>query len=393
MSTALIGVGIIGCGTISEVYLTNLTTRFNHLKVVACADIDMDKARAAQEKFGLPKAATVEELLADPEVQIVVNLTIPAAHHEINMKAMKAGKNVYCEKPLAMTLADANEEVAFAEQNSLLLGSAPDTFLGAGLQTCRKLIDEKAIGELVGFTANLMSPGHDLWHPAPVFYYKKGAGPMMDMGPYYITALVSLLGPIDRLACFAKTARSQREIQGEMVDVEVYTHYAGMMEFASGVMGNVNMSFDVWKSKLPGIEIYGTEGTLYVPDPNMFGGPVHIFKSAGLVDRIKTTCNTPVERIMTLSGPASDEYLTEVELAFPAEDTPRSNMRGMGVADMAQSLRTGRKSRLSGALSAHVVEALTAFDTSAESGLVYKMTTTCERPQPMAGGLALWQLD
>ena len=190
------GIGIIGCGTISDVYLTNITQHYKNVKVIACADMFLEKAQQTKEKYGLPKACSVDELLADKEVEIAVNLTIPTAHYEINMKALHAGKHVYCEKPLALSLKEADEIVKTAAEKGLMAVSAPDTFLGAGAQTCRRLIDEGAIGTPVGFTANMVCPGHELWHPAPAFYYKKGGGPMMDMGPYYMTTLVSIVGPI-----------------------------------------------------------------------------------------------------------------------------------------------------------------------------------------------------
>ncbi len=393
MNKRTIGIGIVGCGTISQTYLDNLTCHFDNLEVIACADMFIEKAIESQKKYGLQKACSVEELLADPAIEIVLNLTIPAAHYEINMKALQAGKHIYCEKPFATSLEDADEILKLADQKGLLVGSAPDTFLGAGIQTCRKLLDDGVIGRPIGFTANLVGHGHELWHPAPAFYYKKGAGPMLDMGPYYLTALVTLLGPISKIACFARTSEPQREIKDEMVDVEVKTNYTGIVDLSSGVIGNVNMSFDIWKSNLPGIEIYGTEGSIFVPDPNMFGGPVKVFRSAGLVQRVKTQCHTPFEKIMALHGPSTDEFLTTEELLYPAEDTERSNMRGLGLSDMAQAIIDGRPNRANGELARHVVEALLAFDASENKGSIYQMTTCCERPKPFPTGLDLWQVD
>lgn len=393
MTKSRAGIGIVGCGTISDVYLTNLTTHFNNLEVVGCADIVLEKAYEAKTKFGLSKACSVDELMADPSIDIIVNLTVPSAHYEVNVKALNAGKHIYCEKPFAISLSDADEILALANSKKRLVGSAPDTFLGAGIQTCRRLIDNGAIGRPIGFTANLVTHGHELWHPAPAFYYKKGAGPMLDMGPYYLTALVYLLGPIKQIACFARTSESQREIQGKLVDVDVSTNYAGIVDLASGVIGNVNMSFDVWKSSQPGIEIYGTDGVIYVPDPNMFGGPVKVFKSAGLIEKIKTRCNTPFERIMALQGFATDEFLADQTLLYPAEDKDRSNMRGMGVSDLAQAVLDGRPNRANGELARHVVEALLAFDTSEQKKEIYQMKTTFERPAPFPLGLTLWEVD
>lgn len=387
-----VGIGIIGCGTISDVYLTNITKHYHNVKIIACADMLFDKAEAAKEKYGLPKACTVEELLADPEVELVVNLTIPAAHYEINMKALNSGKHVYCEKPLALSTKEAKETVLLAKEKGLLACSAPDTFLGAGIQTCRKLLDEGRIGKPIGFTANMVAPGHELWHPAPEFYYKKGGGPMMDMGPYYITALVSLLGPVKRVSCMAKISRARRELQGTMMDVEVPTHYAGIMEFSCGVIGNINMSFDVWDSQLPGIEIYGTKGMVTVPDPNLFGGPVKAFDGMKLAELVKETQGPSFARLVKMIT-STPQCRGDVPLAFPADEDPRCNMRGLGVSDMAQSLLTGRKSRLSGELSSHVAEVLTAFDKAAQEDRTLTMETSCERPAPMAGGLELWQVD
>lgn len=377
-----IGVGIIGCGTISDVYLTNMTQHYENIKVIACADMFPEKAQAAKEKYNLPKACTVDELLSDPQVEIVVNLTIPAAHYEINMKALNAGKHVYCEKPMALTLEDAEKTVKLAREKGLMACSAPDTFLGAGIQTCRKLLDEGRIGRPTAFTANLVSPGHELWHPAPEFYYKNGGGPMMDMGPYYITALVSLLGPVKRVSCMANMASAQREIHGHMEKVDVPTHYSGIMEFENGIVGNINMSFDVWDSALPGIEIFGTKGVMNVPDPNLFGGPVHIFdgeKLKSIVNSVEGPSFAKLVKMITSKG----ECKEEIPLAFPADEDPRCNMRGLGVSDMAQAMIDHRASRLNGELSRHVVEVLTAFDKAAAEGKTYEMTTTCSRPEPM----------
>ena len=387
-----IGIGIIGCGTISDIYLTNFTQHYHNVKIIACADMFLEKAEAAKEKFKLAKACTVDELLKDPDVELVVNLTIPAAHYEINMKALKAGKHVYCEKPLALNVEEAEATVKLAEQKGLMACGGPDTFLGAGIQTCRKLIDAGKIGRPVGFTANLVCPGHELWHDAPEFYYKQGGGPMWDMGPYYITALVSLLGPVKRVSCMAKISRSEREIHGKPIKVEVPTHYAGLMEFENGAVGNINMSFDVWDSQLPCMEIYGTTGMLTVPDPNLFGGSVKFFDGSRLSDIVQAVEGTAFARLVTMVT-KTPECRTEVPLAFPADEDPRCNMRGLGVSDMAGALIAGRDSRLSGELSEHVVEVLAGLDRAAKEGAAVEMKTSCRRPEPMAEGKALWQVD
>lgn len=391
MGNKKLGIGIIGCGTISDIYLTNLTKNFDNVEVLACADMFLEKAEKAKETYGVKKACTVDELIQDDNIALVVNLTIPAAHFEINKRALEAGKHVYCEKPFTLSLKDAEEMAKLAKEKGLLIGSAPDTFLGAGLQTCRKLLDDGVIGTAVGFTANLVSPGHELWHPAPLFYYQTGGGPMLDMGPYYLTALTALLGPIKQLSCFAKTSQKKRPVQGKMIDVEVLTHYTGLIEFACGVIGNVNMSFDVWDSDLPLIEIYGTKGVMRVPDPNMFGGPVTVFDGEKMAEVVSRVEGDSINRLMKLHN-CSEECLKEVDLLYPAEDIPRSNMRGFGVAEMAQAILDQRPCRLSGEFSAHVIEALTGFEIAAKEQRVYQMKTTCKTPEPLAQGMKLWEV-
>lgn len=393
MAKEKINVGVIGCGNISIVYFTNLTQHYKNVQVVACADMFPEKAKEAAEKYGVPKACSVDELLADPNVDLVVNLTIPAAHYEINRRALEAGKHVYCEKPLALSLEDADDLVKLADSKGLYVTSAPDTFLGAGLQTCRSLIDEGKLGKIVGFTANLVGHGSELWHPGPQFLYQKGAGPMLDMGPYYITALVTLLGPIKQLSCYCRLPEKQREIQGKMFDVEIDTSYTAIAEFENGAVGTLCMSFDIWQSQLPCLEIYGTNGALYGPDPNFFKGPVHLYDGKGLETYIKTQCHSIGERLGAMHGPKSKDFLSEVPLRFPTDLSERANMRGLGVSDIASALLHGRKPRLSGELSRHVVEALTAFKISSDSNSPYVMKTSCQRPEPVPTGLDLWQVD
>ncbi len=386
-------VGIIGCGVISGIYLENMTTRYTQLEVVAVADMFVEKAREAAEKHGIAKACGVDELLADPEIEIVINLTIPAAHHEINMAALKAGKHVYCEKPLAMTLKQGKEIVDFARKSNLLVGCAPDTFMGAGLQTCKKAIEDGWIGQPVFATANFVCHGHEPWHPAPTFYYKKGAGPMMDMGPYYLTAMVALMGPIKKTYCLAKKTFDQRRItssspmKGTMIDVEVPTHYSGLIEFESGVSANINMSFDVWQSELPMFEIHGTDGSMSVPDPNFFGGPVKVLRGESMIDAIDGLA----------VGDAVDKFhSTEMKDLFKELPMPYHqmvNMRGLGVLDMAYAMVEGRSHRANGDLACHVLEALISFDVSAKTGQPYEMTSTCDLPDVIPQGLAIGELD
>jgi predicted dehydrogenase len=361
-----IKVGIIGCGNISNAYFKGCAP-FDILEIVACADVDMERAHAKAAEHGV-KAYTVDELLADPEISIVVNLTTPQSHAPVSLAAIAAGKNVHEEKPFALRREDGLKILAAAKEKGVLVGCAPDTFLGGGIQTCRKLIDDGVIGEPIAATAFMAIHGHESWHPNPEFYYQKGGGPMLDMGPYYLTALVNLIGPITRVTGSTRMTFPQRTITskpqaGKKIDVEVTTHLAGVVDFANGAIGTIIMSFDVWNHSLPRIEIYGSEGTMNVPDPNGFTGPVLVRK------------------------PGEKEW-TEMPLTHSDQVG-----RGIGVADMAYALLSGRPHRVSGALAHHVLDVMQAFDEASESGQHVKITSTVERPEPLPTGLPLGQLD
>ncbi len=362
-------IGVIGCGKISAAYL-GIARQWPILHVEAVADLDPERAQARAEEFEVPRVLSVEDLLAEPEVEIVVNLTIPSAHDQIARAALEAGKSVYNEKPLAVKRADGAALVELARARGGRLGGAPDTFLGAGIQTCRKLVDDGWIGEPVAATAFMMCHGHESWHPDPAFYYQAGGGPMFDMGPYYLTALVNLMGPVCRVTGMARTTFPTRTITsqprlGEVIHVEVPTHVAGVMEFASGAIGTITTSFDVWGGRLPPIEIYGTEGTLAVPNPNSFGGPVLI------------------------KGGRRGGDWQEVPLSHPNDE----NSRSMGVADMAYALRSGRPHRASGDLAYHVLDLMHAFHEASEAGGAVRLGSTCERPTALPVGLAPGFLD
>jgi len=362
-------IGIIGCGNISGIYFKAGKT-FEILDIAACADIDLARARAKAQEHGVPKACTPEELLADPDIQIVVNLTIPNAHYSVCKAALEAGKHVHVEKPLSITRDEGQALLALAASKRLRVGCAPDTFLGGGLQTCRKLIDDGVIGEPVGATAFMLCHGHESWHPAPEFYYKAGGGPMFDMGPYYLTALVHLIGPIRRIAGSARATFPERTItsqplHGAKITVDVPTHIAGVMDFANGAVGTITTSFDVWAAgPHPPIEIYGTEGSLQVPDPNGFGGPVRLRRP-------------------------DDKEWREVELTHGYAQ----NSRGIGVADMAYAILSGRAHRASGALGYHVLEAMHGFHDASEAGVHYPMKSDVERPAALPTGLPENALD
>ncbi|MDP4090212.1 MAG: Gfo/Idh/MocA family oxidoreductase [Bacillota bacterium] len=384
-------IGIIGCGVISNTYISNIKAMFSYLEIVACADINIDRAREMAKKYSIPKAYSTEELLADPEIEIAVNLTIPSVHAEVNQKALLAGKHVYCEKPFALSLEDAEATMELARSKGLRIGVAPETFLGAGIQTCRKAIDEGWIGKPIAATANMVSSGTETWHSSPEFFYKKGAGPLLDMGPYYITALVTLLGPIGQTSCFSSIGNPQRRIysnplRGKMIDVEVPTTYTGIMKFESGVHVNMNMSFDVWFSNLPKLEIYGTEGTLIVPDPNMFGGQIKIFRKERVLDSISGSMYG--EKKSQDTNPY--EHLQEIPQVY---QQPLEYMRGLGVLDMAYALVNGRKHRANEELAYHVTEAMLSFDIAEKEGIVYKMKSTCSRPDPLPKGMEFGELD
>lgn len=278
-------VGVLGIGDISDVYINNLK-KYGIVNVMACAGRDIEKARQKAAQHGMAKAyATPEELIADPSIDIILNLTPPAVHAELTLAALRAGKHVYTEKPLATTLADGERILALARERNLMVACAPDTFLGGRLQTCRKLIDEGRIGDITGASAFVVSHGHEWFHPNPAFFYQTGGGPLLDIGPYYLTALLSLLGPATRCCAMAKRTFNTRTVesaplQGSVIPVEVDTHIGGNIEFANGAIASFIASFDVWDSELPRLEIYGTRGTICINDidpidgPNLFGGQV-----------------------------------------------------------------------------------------------------------------------
>jgi len=352
-------VGIIGCGNISGIYFQN-TTKMASLEVIAAADLIAERVESKAKEFGVPNIYySGKELLTNPDVELVINLTTPPDHAGICLESLEAGKHVYVEKPLAITREDGQKIIDLAKSKNLLVGGAPDTFLGAGIQTCRKLIDDGWIGTPVAATAFMMCRGHESWHPDPEFYYKVGGGPMFDMGPYYLTALINLLGPIKRLSGSTRVTFPERTITSEgkygtKIEVEVPTHIAGTMEFSSGAIGTIITTFDVWASDLPRIEIYGSEGTLSVPDPNTFGGPVRL-KRAGAED------------------------WSEIPLSHGFAE----NSRGLGPADMAQAIREGRTHRANSELTYHVLEAMHGFHDASRDGRYYEMKSTCSRPAPM----------
>ena len=362
MNPSPVKVGIIGCGAISNAYFNGCKT-FPILKIVHCADIDLERAKAKAAEHGIPRHGSVEQLLADPEVDVVVNLTIPRVHACVNQQAIAAGKHIYCEKPFSISREEGLPVLAAAKEKGVMVSSAPDTFFGESHQTCRKLIDDGAIGKPVAAVAFMACHGHETWHPSPAFYYDLGGGPMFDMGPYYLTALVNLMGPMRRVSGSAKITFPTRTItsqplNGTVVEVKTPTHLAGTIDFQNGAIATVIMSFDVWQQHLPRIEIYGTEGTLAVPDPNMTSGEVLLRRSEHREWR-----NMPI-----------------THAAMPH--------RGAAVADLAHAIRECRVPRANGEMAHHIVDAMQAFEDSSCECRHVELTTTCQQPAPLLPGMA-----
>jgi predicted dehydrogenase len=359
-------IGVIGCGNICGIYFANSKV-FEAIDIVACADLAEDRASAKAQEFGC-RHMTVDQVLSDPEIEVILNLTIPKAHAEVALAALEAGKSVYNEKPLAITRKDGTKMLDIAKEKGLRVGCAPDTFMGGGIQTCIKLINDGTIGAPAGATAFMTGHGPEGWHPDPEFFYKVGGGPMFDMGPYYITALIAMLGPVKRVTGSTRISSPERTVtsepkKGTKIRVDIPTHIAGLMDFESGAVGTIITSFDVWAAELPCIEVYGTDGTLSVPDPNTFGGPVRMFKPG--------------------------EGWAEVALTHGYSE----NSRGLGLTDMACALHSGRAHRANGEMAYHVLDIMHAFHDSSDLGKHIKLESTCVKPQPLPIGLIHGILD
>lgn len=353
-------VAMIGVGAISGIYLQNITETFHELELIGVCDLVRGRAEKAQKEYNVPKLyETMHDAFRDKEVQIVLNLTRPSEHFEVTKAALLAGKHVYSEKPLGATFEEGAELVKLAGEKGLMLGGAPDTFLGAGLQTCRRLIDDGVIGEVVGAAAFMICRGHETWHPDPEFYYKRGGGPMMDMGPYYITALLNLVGGVKAVTGVTKSAFPKRLItsapkRGQVVTVEVPTSITGIMEFENGAVGTIFTTFDVHYPAQARLEIYGTHGTLFAPDPNYFGGPISLF--------------TPEEKAFK-----------ELPLLYDYKE----NSRALGLADMANAILNNRPARADYHQTLHALEVMTAFEKSSDAHGRVEMKTVFQRRAPM----------
>ena len=369
MSGKRLGIGIIGTGNISSAYLRAIIGHdtmagFPVLDIKAVADMRPEASQARAAEFGL-QAMSIDELLASPDIQLVINLTIPRAHVDVGLKVLASGKHVYSEKPLGVTYAEGRKLLDAANRAGLRIGSAPDTFLGGAHQQARAVVDSGALGQIIGGTAFFQCPGHESWHPDPAFYYDIGGGPVLDMGPYYITDLVNLLGPVARVSAMSSRLRSQRPVtsepkKGQIMDVKVDTHVTASLGFANGAIVQVGLSFDVPAHKHVPLELYGTEASLIVPDPNFFGGDVELRKRG------------------------RDETWTSVPVTQPYAD---GNYRSLGVADMAMGILENRPHRANGDLALHVLEVMEAFATASAEGRIIEIKTPVARPEPLAASL------
>ena len=363
-------VGVIGTGAISGAYL-GMARNFPIVEIAACADMNLDAAKKKAEEFQIPRVCSVDELIADDSIEVILNLTVPKAHVPVALRAIEAGKHTYAEKPLGIDQNEGKALLAAANKNKLRVGCAPDTFMGAGVQTARKVIEDGTIGKPVAFTAFMMCRGHEHWHPNPQFYYEKGGGPMFDMGPYYLTALLNLLGPVKRISGMSAIEIADRTItsepkKGTKISVETPDHITGLIEFENGAIGTIIQTFATRFSEFGGkqpITIFGTDGTLKVPDPNTFDGLVHVRRT-------------------------EDAEWREVEPAFV-----KGYGRSVGLADMAYAIRSGRKHRCSGEQAFAVLDLMAGFQDSSDSGKAYQPEAGYTKPAPMPAHLPFGTLD
>lgn len=364
--TNTLGVGIIGCGNISSAYMA-LGPLFKGIEVRACADIDLSAAQARAEEFGID-AHSVDDLLARDDIDIVVNLTIPAAHFEISSKILDAGKHVYSEKPFVLSKEEGEALVKKANAANLRVGSAPDTFLGGSHQLARQLIDQGKCGKILSGTAMVQGHGMESWHPNPDFFFLPGAGPVLDIGPYYISNLVQLIGPVKEVFAMTSRASDTRTIgngprEGEKIPVETPTTIHAILRFESGAQITLLTSWDVWSHSHGNMELYGEDGTLYLPDPNFFGGEVSLTSKGDAVALPKSDHPFSVENF--------------------GDDNEHANYRGAGLSDMAIAIQENRAHRCSAEFAHHVVDVMTSILASGESGHVVSIDTSCNRPEPL----------
>lgn len=360
----VMNVGIIGCGNISTAYM-QLAPMFSGFKITACADLNPDAAQRQAQEFDC-SAKPIDELLADPAIGLIVNLTIPAAHYEVSAKILRAKKHVYSEKPYVLSVAEGEALQKLAIENNVRIGSAPDTFLGGSHQAARQCVDDGKVGKIIGGSCHFQSHGMEAWHPDPDFFFQPGGGPILDMGAYYISNLVQLMGPVRRVVAMSGKPFPTRTISsepraGETIEVEVDTSVRAILEFHQGAQVSFAASWDVWAHEHNCMELYGTEATLYVPDPNRFGEALRYSNGE---DEIKL-------EPLPVAGTSNYEDINGDFIA---------NYRGIGLADMVAAIRERRPHRCNGDLALHVIEVMTSILHSAESGQFVSLATTCERP-------------
>ena len=360
-------IGIIGCGNISSTYL-RLAPLFKGLNVVACADINTDAAESQAKEYGC-NALSIDAMLADTDIDLIINLTIPAAHVDVSTRILQAGKHVYSEKPYVLSLQEGQALHELAQKNGKRIGSAPDTFLGGAHQQARLIIDSGELGKVTGGTCFFMNRGMENWHPNPDFFYQPGGGPMLDMGPYYVSNLVQLLGPVKRLMSMSSTPSLTRTITsepraGETLTVGTPTSVSTLLDFHSGAQITLCMSWDVQRHEHNLIELYGTDATMFVPDPNFFGGELMV-------------ATHDSERIV-ISDHAFAEPNDEKD-----DGELRANYRGAGLADMVAAIDQDRPHRCNDKLALHVVDIMTSALRSGELGQAVELQTTCERPEAL----------
>ncbi|MEW7009548.1 Gfo/Idh/MocA family protein [Lentilitoribacter sp. EG35] len=361
-----LGVGIIGCGNISAAYM-QLVPMFKGIQVRACADINHSAAVARAEEFDI-RAESIDDLLMAGDIDIIVNLTIPAAHVEVSSAILNAGKHVYSEKPFVLSTEEGNVLKKLANEKGLRIGSAPDTFLGSTHQRARALIDSGAVGKITSGTAVVQSHGMEHWHPNPDFFFQPGAGPMLDLGPYYISNLIQLISPVKRVTAMTSSPSKTRTIScgprdGEKVPVETPTTIHALLEFDNGAIINLITSWDVWAQSHSNMELYGEKGTLFVPDPNFFGGELRLTEESEEV--ILPHWEHPFEK---------ENYVDK------NSGNHQSNYRGAGLADMALAIQEGRPQRCSLEFAHHVVDVMASILKSGETGQTIELSTTCDRP-------------
>jgi predicted dehydrogenase len=369
-----LGIGIIGCGNISTTYL-KFAPLFRALEVRAVADIDPAAAQAHAAEFGV-RAGTVEEVMAAPDVDVIVNLTVPAAHYDVSRRAIAAGKHVYSEKPFVLTLDEGKALRDLAAARGLRVGSAPDTFLGGSHQAARAAVDAGAVGRIIAGTAHVMSHGMEAWHPNPDFFFQPGGGPVLDLGPYYVTNLIQLLGPVKAVAAMANASFATRTIgsgarEGQTVPVDTPTNTHALLEFASGATVTLSASWDVWSHRHGNMELYGTDGSIFVPDPNFFAGTVEVADAGGAVRGIAVE-----------DHPFGKPNMTD------GRGEARANYRCAGLADMASAIDEGRAHRCNLDLALHAVDVMVSILKAGEERRWVAMTTTCDRPAALSAAEA-----